>query len=258
MTAMTEWIPYSCGLQIMAVLADMVTGQAPAGGLHVIAGPPNNGKTAIVDELRRRYPSSFDRAAERSQIPILALDMPPRPNITGILRKALRSTGAPFMTGSLDRDISYLGGVLAATGTRLVVLDDAQHILTGMPSQRQLFLSFWTDVAVRANAALLLIGTARVFELGPAIEKARHLFLPAWPLDREFTGIVRALEHLLSPESSVIQAEDIPILHRVSAGRLGALVAVMAGLTGHSPMQEDSLRDIVPVDLRFQHAEDAV
>lgn len=197
---MIEWIPYSRGLQITAVLADMVTGQAHAGGLHLIAGPPNNGKTAIVDELRRMYPSSFDRAAERSQIPILALDMPPRPNITGIVRKALRSTGAPFLSGSLDGDISYMGGVLAGTSTRLIVLDDAQNILTGIPSQRRLFLSFRTDVAARANAALLLIGTARVFELGPAIDMARHLSLPAWPLDREFARMVGALEHHLSPE----------------------------------------------------------
>jgi hypothetical protein len=258
MTAVTEWIPYSRGLQIMAVLADMATGQAPADGLHVMAGPPNNGKTAIVDELRRRYPSSFNRAAERSHIPILALDMPPRPNITGIVRKALRSTGAPFMTGSLDRDISYVGGVLATTGTRLIVLDDAQHILTGMPSQRQLFLSFWTDVAVRANAALLLVGTARVFKLGPVIETARHLSMPAWRLDHDFGSMARALEHRLSPESSVIQAEDLPILHRVSAGRLGALVAVMMALIGQAPMPEGDLRDLVPLDLRFQRAEDAV
>jgi hypothetical protein len=126
-----------------------------------------------------------------------------------------------------------------------------------MPSQRRLFLSFWTDVAARAGAALLLIGTARVFELGPLVEKARLLSLPVWPLDREFAEMVRALERHLSPGHSFIGAEDIPILHEVSAGRLGALVAAMTSLAGRSPIL-DGGRDLAGLEQRFQRAEDVV
>jgi len=258
MSVASEWIPYSRGVHILRALGDIVTGEDAAGRLYVLAGPPNNGKTALVDQLRRIYPMRAAPAAERSHIPVLALDMPPRPAVHAILRRALASTGAPVMPCPLDRGILYLGGVLQACGARLLVLDDAQHILAGMPSQRRLFLSFWTDVAARAGAALLLTGTARVFELGPLVEKARLLSLPVWPLDREFAEMVRALERHLSPGRSFIGAEDIPILHEVSAGRLGALVAAMTSLAGRSPILDGGWRELVGLEQRFQRAEDVV
>lgn len=258
MSALPEWIPYSRGMRILQALADKVTHRAPGAGWYVLAGPPNNGKTAIVDRLRRMYPALVDRTAERSHFPILALDMPPRPGVDAILRQALRFTGALAMPCTLERGAAYLGGVLAAAGTRLIVLDDAEHILAGTPVQRRLFLSFWTDVAARANAAFLLAGTAKVFELGPAVEQARILWLPAWPLDGEFADMARALEQHLSPGHSFIGGEDIPVLHGVSSGRLGALIAVMTSLAGHAPMLDGGLREQTVVELRFRRAEDAV
>jgi hypothetical protein len=257
MSAVSEWVPYRRGSEILRTLADMVMHKAPA-GLYLLAGPPDNGKTAIVDQLRRMYPPRIDRRQERSHFPILALDMPPRPGVNVLLRKALGSAGAPVISCALERGIAYLGGVLRGVDSRLIVLDDAQHILAGTPSQRTLFLSFWSDVAASAGAALCLVGTARVFELGPLVEKAGMLLLPAWPLDQEFADMVRTLERHLSLGRSFIGADDIPILHEVSAGKLGALVAVMTSLAGRSPMLAGALREQVALELRFQRVEDVV
>ena len=68
--------------------------------------------------------------------------------------------------------------------------------------------------------------------------------------------MVRALERHLSPEHPFIGAADIPILHTASGGRLGAMVAVMMRLTGHSPIWNEEWQ--VALEQRFRHAEDVV
>ncbi|MDQ6699931.1 MAG: TniB family NTP-binding protein [Acidobacteriota bacterium] len=247
MIAIPEWIPYRRGHEILRVLSDAMKCESPQRGLYVLAGPADNGKTALGDRLQQLHPASVNETSERSQIPVLALDMTPTPSFSPIFRTALRKLGTPVIPCPLDRAVAYLGGVLAGVRTRLIVLDDAQHILTGIPSQRSLFLSFWRDVAAQAGAALLLVGSAQVLELAP---DAELLPLPAWPLDDEFERMVQALAQCLSPERALIGAEDIPALYSICAGRLGVLVATMMAL-----VEGGSLRTVVSWDERFQRTE---
>jgi hypothetical protein len=251
MIAVPDWIPYRRAGAILQLLSEIVESQGVGGsGPYVLAGPPNNGKTAIVDRLQQLYLPIVDHTAERSRFPVLALDMPPTPSLNPIFRTALRKLGAPLIACPLDRAIAYLRGVLAGVRTRLIAIDDSQHILAGDPLHRRSFLEFWRDVAAGAGAALLLVGSADVLTLAP---NAQLLSLPAWPLDAEFEKMARALEHQLSPKRVVIGAEDIPTLHSLCSGRLGALVAATAALSSGA-----GLHSIAPWEERFQKVEHAL
>lgn len=245
MIAIPEWIPYRRADEILRVLTHEM--DCKSTGSYVLAGPPNNGKTAIADRVQQLHTAAVDQTSGRSHIPVLALDMPPTPILGPIFRRALRKLGAPVIPCPLDRGIAYLGAVLAGVGTMLIVIDDAQHILTGIPSQRSSFVSFWRDVASRAGAALLLVGSAQVFGLVP---DSQVLPLPTWPLDDEFERMVQALAQRLSPERFVIGCDEVSALYDICSGRLGVLVATMTALARGS-----SLRTLVSWEERFQRAE---
>ena len=149
-----EWIPYPHVTAVLRRLEDSIDrGPGQACRHSVLVGPPNNGKTAVIDRLLAMHPPSLDRWAERTHLPVLSLETPPTPLFRKLFKSALRKIGALVIPCDRKEAVEYLGAVLEAVGTRVIAVDQAQHILAGFPFQQEEFLSFLVGTARRAQAS---------------------------------------------------------------------------------------------------------
>jgi hypothetical protein len=225
----------------------------------VLVGPPNNGKTAVIDRLLAVHPPSLNRWAERTHLPVLSLETPPTPLFRKLFKSALRKVGALVIPCDRKEAVKYLGAVLEAVGTRVIAVDQAQHILAGFPFQQEEFLSFLVETARRAQADLLLVGAAEVLELGPLFGEWDVMALPAWPLNDDFRSLVEKLEQSRFGGPCGKVTPHAPTLHRLCEGRLGELIAIFAAATrGRAEFDERVLARWIPPSERFARTLDVL
>jgi hypothetical protein len=223
-----EWIPYPRATGILRHLADVV--ESGGSGVYLLVGPPNNGKTAILDRLRRSYPVSVDRSADRTRIPILSLQAPPRPTLGRLFKIALEKTGALVFGCDRPTMMSYLGTVWERVGVRIVALDDAQNVLAGPRWEQREFWSGLRELAERARVSLLLVSTLEIFQPEPLLKSAHILSLPAWTQDDAFREIVELVESRVFDGGHWRAAAQAATLHRLTEGRLGELISLLTTL----------------------------
>jgi hypothetical protein len=225
-----EWIPYPHASGIMRRLEEVI--EQGGSGIYLLAGPSNNGKTAVLDHLLRTLPVLADRSADRTRIPILALHAPPRPTLGRFLQSALEKTGALVFGTDRPAMIRYLGAVLERVGTRILAMDDAQNLLAGPRWEQQEFCSGLRQLAERARVSLLLVSTLEIFQWEPPLLPGAHILpLPAWKLDDGFREMIGVVENRVSRGRSWRTAADAATLHRLTEGRLGELISLLTTLS---------------------------
>jgi hypothetical protein len=228
------WIPYRRAEEILTLFDALMNEAESSPRVCLLAGPPNNGKTALADRMAATHPPSLQCLGPNTNFPVLCLETPPTPAFRRLFKSAIWKTGALAVTCDRMEAIEYLGTILKAIHTRMIVLDQAQNILATTPFQRDEFLGFLLEVAQRAKAAVVLVGTVEVLELGPLIGRFDVASLPAWPLNDEFQSMVEALESGLPDGGRLGATGFTPIIHRLSEGRLGELVALLTAVSGRA------------------------
>jgi len=252
-----EWIPYSRATEILRQLEEIL--QHGGSGLYLLVGPPNNGKTAILDRFLQNYPVSVDRFAECTQIPILSLNAPPRPALGRFLQSALAKTGALVLGGDRPTMMSYLATILERIGTRILAVDDAQNLLAGARWEQQEFWAGLRELTERARVSLLLIGTLELCQLERLLPTAHFLPLPAWPLDDGFREMIRLVERRVSGGRHGDAAAHAAIMHRLTEGRLGELISLLTTLSNEAgPWDCRQLQQWIPPSERFARLDDVL
>jgi hypothetical protein len=251
-----EWISYPRATGILQEIENVV--KHGGTGIYVLVGPPNNGKTAILDRLLRSYPLSVDRFADRTRIPVLGFEAPPRPALGRFLKSALAKTGALVFGGDRPMMMRYLATVLERVGTRILAIDDAQNLLAGPRWEQQEFYSALRELAERARISLLLIGTLELFELEPFVPTAHLLPLPAWPLDEDFREMAARVASRLYGEYFE-RGGDAAIWHRLTEGRLGELISLLTTLPNEAGAWDCRRREQwIPPAERFARLDDVL
>jgi hypothetical protein len=252
-----EWLAYPRATGILRELEDIV--EYGGSGIWLLAGPPNNGKTTILDRLLRNYPVSVDRSADRTRIPILGLHAPPRPALGRFLKSALAKTGALVFGGDRPTMMSYLATILERIGTRILAVDDAQNVLAGARWEQQEFWAGLRELAERARVSLLLIGTLELFQLERLLPTTHFLPLPAWPLDDGFREMIRLVERRVSGGGHWDAAVHAATLHRLTEGRLGELIALVTTLRNEAGTWDcRRLEQWIPPSERFACLDDVL
>ena len=255
------WIPYRRADEILHVFERILAANGAASrDRYILAGPPNNGKTALIDRLLARHPPSLNASGTNTRYPVFCPEAPPAPIFRRWFHSAIRKIGGLPVTCPDAEAIRYLGETLRAIETRLIVLDEAQRLGAGAIHQREEFLSSLAQVALRAKAGIVLVGTGDILKLASAAEHFTLLSLPAWPIDDEFRGMAGGLESGLSPKQPIGAAAQATRLHSLCEGLLGELVTILTSLGSHVPPFREALSltenlDLwVPPSKRFERA----
>jgi len=252
-----EWLAYPRATGILRQLEEIL--QHGGSGLHLLVGPPNNGKTAILDRLLRNYPVSVVDSADRTRIPILSVNAPPRPALGRLLKDAVAKTGALVLGGDRPTMMSYLATILERTGARILAVDDAHHGLLGARWEQQEFWMGLRELAEKARVSLLLIGTLELFQLERLLPTTHSHLLPAWPLDDGFREMIELLQGRLSGGGGWDAAAHTATLHRLTEGRLGELISLLTTLRKEAgALDSERLAQWVPPSERFASVDDVL
>src|SRR5664279_4793503 len=73
-----EWIPYRRADEILHVFERILAANGAASrDRYILAGPPNNGKTALIDRLLARHPPSLNASGTNTRYPVFCPEAPP-------------------------------------------------------------------------------------------------------------------------------------------------------------------------------------
>lgn len=164
----------------------------------LIAGDAGMGKTAQLHRFRRRYPDSSEEGGGCTR-PIVIANMPPEPTRLTLQFALLEALDAPSITRhrSIDRD-SVIRRMIAAQGTRALVVDEAQHLCHTRSRDRSIVLDTLKALSTTCQINIICAGTSAVvreFQADPQLERRFLVTLLAqWDLNPAFQRFLQAYE----------------------------------------------------------------
>lgn len=219
----------------------------PAGfrarGLMVHASP-GNGKSAIAEILKRRYPVTANAVAADCKPPDCAISI----SLAGaratkaVLVRMLDSLKCPIGRGSIAEQELRVHDVLRRCGCRLLILDETQDMLKGCESEQFRVIDVLKHLMNQLRLPILALGTADAvdaFRVDAHMQaRFKPIELPAWSAGEEFAGFLRKYEEALplkkrsnldSPlimKYLVAYGEGVldPMLRRIKAAAVQAMV----------------------------------
>jgi|GEM_PF-6834750 len=143
-------------------------------GNSVIA-PSGSGKTTIAQEFLSNH-RPYD-GEDRTIIPVLSFSMPTACTGKGVYQAALSAMGYLHLSGTEAHLGEILINMLVACGVKVIVIDEAQHLLHIKSAQKQSQSGDCLKALMNeARVSIILMGTSRLRELMNTNEELRSRF----------------------------------------------------------------------------------
>ncbi len=198
----------------------------------LLIGATNNGKSMIIERLRRAHPHASH--PEHEQIPVLAMQMPSDPSVIRFYTALLAALGAPLRTRYRIAEIEQLAlRLLRETGVRMLVIDELHHILAGAADTRRQFLNLLRFLGNELRIPLVGVGTRDAYLAIRADEQLENRFapltLPHWQAGDEACSLLAsfATSFPLRRPSPIATEEMARYLLTRSEGTIGELAALL-------------------------------
>ena len=231
-----------------ALLCEPRHGRMPC---WLITGDAGMGKTAHLNRFARRY--ADHRSDDKTTLvrPIVIADVPPEPTRQTLEWSVLESLNAPTVLSGrgIDR-AGVIRRLLAAHETRILILDEVQHVCHSRSRERAVVLDTIKAFSTTSQINVICAGTPAVereFRSDPQIERrfsvTRFTGWTAGPALQRFVATYERARPLRSP-SGLSQPEMIRALLSETGGithrimqclNSAAMVAVHEGIERITP-----------------------
>jgi len=206
--------------------------------LHLV-GPSRAGKTCVVNEFRKKYPTV--RNDDGLYMPIVYAEIPPTGTIPGVMENLLKALGDPYWSrGSISNKLARVIQGLKDCGCRMLVLDELQHLADKGQNLRLKHTRDWLKAMVGSNEwALVVCGldTSRAVIAQDAQLKCRFdapVEIPRfeWTDDTlytQFLGVLGGFQDGLAPFSFPDMQDEMIALrfYLASGGLIGLVVKLL-------------------------------
>jgi hypothetical protein len=185
--------------------ADWMT-REPAGirarGL-IVHALPGNGKTAIAEILKHRYPVTsnavaFDRKPSDCTIHI---SLAGARTTKGVLVRMLEVLKCPIGRGSIAEQELRVHDVLRRCGCRLLILDETQDVLKGGVVEQFRVIDVLKHLMNELRMPILALGTVealKAFQVDPHMQaRFTPIELPPWSVGKDFAAFLSKYEESL-------------------------------------------------------------
>ncbi|WP_068306039.1 TniB family NTP-binding protein [Pararhodobacter sp. CCB-MM2] len=220
----------------------------------LLFGAPGMGKTKILSKLLRDHPP-IAKATGGTAVPVVCVQMPPEPDERSFYQELLRVMNGAFVASAPIPSMRQVARrLLRDLGTKLLVVDEVQSMLSGSSRQQRIFFNTLRFLTNDLRLPIVCAGTdaARVAlmtdpQLADRFEAAE---LVGWTDDAEFHQLLRGISLILplrKPSQLLDPAarQQILALTDGNTGRLFRLietVAVEAISSGRECLDEGSFR----------------
>jgi hypothetical protein len=184
-----RWITYARAAAVLRELAFIYT-QPPTHRMPclLLTGISNNGKTKLLHRFCRDHPAVEHPSGERRVHPVVYALCPAVPDERRLYAAILDAVDAPHHLGesapALYRRVLL---VLRLTETRVVILDEAQHLLAGPQLRHRQMLNTLKLISNELQLSIVAAGTPEAHNAIRADEQMASRFqpvdLPRWSAD---------------------------------------------------------------------------
>ncbi|MGP5538259.1 TniB family NTP-binding protein [Psychrobacter glacincola] len=238
-----RWIGYPRAKEILESLEDLMcypkTDRMP--NLLVI-GDSNNGKTKILKHFMKRYQVDIDEDTALILEPVVMVSAPSKPDENSFYIRLLQELCTPYVKNeSTGVKRERVIRVLKKRKTRMLIIDEIQHVIAGSYNSQRNFL----------NAIKDLSNTLQIPIVGAGIEDAFHAIqidtqlanrfqvevLQRWKINtsadkKNFARLIASIEQsLILPEASYLYKKPyLDQIYYLSEGLIGEAFQVLRQL----------------------------
>jgi type II secretory pathway predicted ATPase ExeA len=239
-----RWITYRAAEAALAAMEDLLSFPKRTRMPNLLlVGPTNNGKTMIVEKLKRSHPaiaasSTADRAAH---IPVLKVQMPAAPDelrFFGAILDQLGFPHAPSERPCKRQDAAVR--ILRQTRVHLLVIDEVHNLLSGSRLQQRRLLNLLRWLGNELQIPLVAVGTAEAFHAVQSDDQLANRFepirLPPWRDGEEYRQLLSTLEAILPLRhpSRLAEATLAEKILAAAEGILGEVVSIVSRAAVHA------------------------
>lgn len=223
------WIPYPRANALLADMQRLI--ERPRyhrmRGMLVISDS-NNGKSRLAQECLARNPMNENPDGDHIILPVLLLEMPPRPDENDVLDSLLEMLSQPFRRKAPISDKrSQVIKVLGRCELRALLVDEVQRLLGARQEMRRVVMDALRYIANQVPVPLIVFSTPRgANALSSSDEMINRLHpeaLPAWNLDSDFRMLLSSYEGLLPlrEHSRLTTKATAALIHSKTEGLIG-------------------------------------
>lgn len=198
-----RWIGYTRAKQVLAKLEFLLTHPKQHRMPNLLlVGDTNNGKTQLVTRFEKLHPEHEHPDGDRLSLPVLYIQAPPVPDEARFYNGILEKLGAPYRSADrIDKKQFQVVRVLSTIETKILVIDEIQHILAGNQSRQRNFLNTIKYLGNELQIPVVGVGTKDAFNAIQTDPQLSNRFepsiLPRWEMNIEFLKLLASFERML-------------------------------------------------------------
>lgn len=230
------WVTYARAKEILDHMDELIR-HPPIDRMPnlLIAGPSNNGKTQILRHFLAKHPPNSNPGGDASIIPAVFVAAPPTPDIGDLCLRILGEINAPYKeVGTPYERIRAVKKILGRTGTRMLLIDDIQHMLSGGATKQREFRNSIKDLGNELKISIVASGIDDayvVFATDPQLSNRFHQEpLPLWGMNQDLGRLLASIERQLPLRrpSDLKSPELMQQISFMSEGTIGEIYAVVS------------------------------
>lgn len=196
----------------------------------LLVGDTNNGKTMIATRFSKQHPPANILNRQEASAPVVMIQAPPVPDEGRFYSAILKQIYAPLRISSRnDQRQLEVQSMLDLVGTRVLIIDEIQHVLAGTMAKQRQFLNVLKHLGNELKLSIVAVGTRDAFNVIQNDPQLANRFepalLPRWKLDGEYLSLLAAIEPLLmlKKPAALVSPEIATAILSLSEGTIGEI-----------------------------------
>jgi type II secretory pathway predicted ATPase ExeA len=231
----SRWIRYTRAKQVLAKLESLLTHPKQHRMPNLLlVGDTNNGKTLLVNRFEKLHPEHEHPDGDRLSLPVLYIQAPPVPDEARFYNGILEKLGAPYRSADrIDRKQFQAIRILSKIETRILVIDELQHVLAGNLGKQRNFLNTIKYLGNELQIPIVGVGTKDAFNAIQTDPQLSNRFepaiLPRWEMNDEYLQLLASFERMLPlMKPSKLFENDLALkVLNMSEGTIGEISSLL-------------------------------
>jgi hypothetical protein len=194
----------------------------------------NNGKTSILRRFIRQYKAKRDPKAEADFVPVLYVEVPPRPTEGDLYEEIIRALGGRLRHSARVGEKRHEAlTLLKNVKVRLLMLDEIQHILNAKRDAIPPMLDTIKSIGNQVKIPVVAAGTMEALQVFTRDNQLDNRFervkLPKWDMSEAYLRLLAGFETTLQlKKASCLTDEDLArTILAMSEGTIGEIATLL-------------------------------
>lgn len=224
-----RWVNYPVADKILTTLRELMDKPKKTRMSNLlIVGPPNNGKTTIVQRFRELYGQNSVNENEEPVIPVLVAEAPPSADEKALYVSILERFQTPYRASDPASKLRYqVIHLFRYCHVRLLIIDEFHSLLTGSAIKQREVMNAIKLMCNELSIPIIGVGTreaVRVLHTDPQhASRFDIISVPLWTASADFQRLLASFETILplKKPSNLRSKELAARIFAISEGNIG-------------------------------------